>query len=125
PTDCSTLSLHDALPISTGSASSIPLFGSSGLSPNQNDQNAPAVGVERQENDPLNVVVSGWKIYNNKGEVVEQYEPFFDKGFDYTLPQLSTTGGIIPPQLGVKIKMYYDPLGRVIRTKNPDNSEQR
>src|SRR5690554_3283305 len=100
-------------------------FGSSGLNPDQNAQNAPAVGVERDENDPLNVVVSGWKIYNNKGEVVEQYEPFFDKGFDYTLPQLSTTGGIIPPQLGVKIKMYYDPLGRVIRTKNPDNSEQR
>ncbi|HZH72631.1 MAG TPA: hypothetical protein VFD91_09085, partial [Mariniphaga sp.] len=110
---------------STGSASSIPLFGSSGLSPNQNDQNAPAVGVERQENDPLNVVVSGWKIYNNKGEVVEQYEPFFDKGFDYTLPQLSTMGGIIPPQLGVKIRMFYDPLGRVIKTVDPDKSEQR
>lgn len=100
-------------------------FGSSGLNPDQNAQNAPAVGVERDENDPLNVVVSGWKIYNNKGEVVEQYEPFFDKGFEYTLPQLSTTGGIIPPQLGVKVKMFYDPLGRVIRTKNPDNSEQR
>src|SRR5690606_6278136 len=108
---------------STGSATS--LFGSSGLSPNQNAQNTPAVGVEREENDPLNVVVSGWQIYNNKGEVVEQYEPFFDKGFEYTLPQLSTTGGVIPPQLGVKVKMYYDPLGRVIRTKNPDNSEQR
>jgi len=38
------------------------------------------------------VVVSGWTIYNNKGEVVEQYEPFFDKGFEYTLPQ----GRILP-----------------------------
>ena len=99
-------------------------FGSSGLSPNQNDQNAPAVGMERQENDPLNVVVSGWQIYNNKGAVVEQYEPFFDKGFDYTLPQLSTTGGTIAPQLGVKIRMYYDTIGRVVRTVNPDGSEQ-
>lgn len=100
-------------------------FGSSGLNADQNASNGPATGMERDENDPLNVVVSGWKIYNNKGEVVEQYEPFFDKGFDYTLPQLSTTGGIVAPQLGVKIKMYYDPLGRVVRTVNPDNSEER
>src|SRR5690625_3649300 len=100
-------------------------FGSSGLSADQNASNGPAVGVERGSQDPLNVVVSGWQIYNNKGEVVEQYEPFFDKGFDYTLPQLSATGGIIAPQLGVKIKMFYDPLGRVIKTVNPDKSEQR
>lgn len=99
-------------------------FGTSGLSSDQNASNGPATGIERDENDPLNVVVSGWQIYNNKGEVVEQYEPFFDKGFEYTLPQLSTTGGTIPPQLGVKIKMFYDPLGRLTRTVNPDISEQ-
>jgi RHS repeat-associated protein len=100
-------------------------FGTSGLSADQNAPNSSATGIERDENDPLNVVVSGWKIYNNKGQVVEQYEPFFDKGFDYVLPQLSTTGGTIAPQLGVKIKMYYDPLQRVVKTVNPDNSEQR
>lgn len=100
-------------------------FGTSGLPHDQNASNAPAVGTERKENDPLNVVVSGWKVYNNKGKVVEQYEPFFDKGFDYTLPHLSITGGTIAPQLGVKIKMFYDSLGRVIQTVNPDKSEQR
>ncbi|TXH55272.1 MAG: RHS repeat-associated core domain-containing protein, partial [Bacteroidia bacterium] len=100
-------------------------FGTSGLSADQNAPNSSATGIERDENDPLNVVVSGWQIYNNKGAVVEQYEPFFDKGFEYTLPQLSSTGGNIAPQLGVKIKMYYDPIGRVVRTVNPDNSEQR
>ncbi|MEZ4889795.1 MAG: hypothetical protein R2779_04280 [Crocinitomicaceae bacterium] len=63
-------------------------FGTSGLSADQNAPNSSATGIERDENDPLNVVVSGWKIYNNKGKVVEQYEPFFDKGFDYVLPQL-------------------------------------
>ena len=107
---------------STGSATST--FGSSGLPADQTATNTPAVGIERAPEDPLNVVVSGWKIYNNKGAVVEQYEPFFDKGFEYTLPQLSTIGGTIPPQLGVKIKMYYDPLGRVVKTINPDNSQQ-
>ncbi|TSJ44729.1 SpvB/TcaC N-terminal domain-containing protein [Fluviicola chungangensis] len=99
-------------------------FGTSGLSADQNAANAPLIGVERDENDLLNVVVSGWSVYNNKGLVVELYEPFFDRGFDYTLPQLSSIGGIMIPQLGVKIKMYYDTLERVILTVNPDNSEQ-
>lgn len=89
-------------------------FGTSGLPPDQTTQNANAVGIERGTGDPLNVVVSGWKIYNNKGKVVEQYEPFFDKGFDYVMPDL----------FGVKVKMFYDVLGRVVKTKNPDNSEQ-
>ena len=91
-----------------------PTFGSSGLPASQSDPNGPAVGIERAPTDPLNVVVSGWKIYNNKGKVVEQYEPFFDKDFDFVLPGLT----------GVKIKMFYDPLGRVVKTLNPDNSQQ-
>jgi RHS repeat-associated protein len=89
-------------------------FGSSGLPASQSAPNAPAIGTERAPTDPLNVVVSGWKIYNNKGKVVEQYEPFFDKGFDYLLPGTD----------GQKIKMFYDPLGRVVKTVNPDNSQQ-
>lgn len=100
-------------------------FGSSGLYTDQNAGNATAVGIERDENNPLNVLVSGWQIYNNKGLVVEQYEPFFDQGFDYSEPQLSISGGSSQPQFGAKIKMYYDTLGRVVRSVNPDNSEQR
>ncbi|WP_300664819.1 SpvB/TcaC N-terminal domain-containing protein, partial [Fluviicola sp.] len=100
-------------------------FGSSGLSVDQNVVNSPAVGVEWDENAPLNVVVSGWGIYNNKGKLIEQYEPFFDKGFDYSLPQLSAIGGIMNPQLGVKMRIFYDVMERVVRTVNPDNSEQR
>ncbi len=29
------------------------------------------------------VVVSGWQMYDNKGRVVEKYEPFFDQGWDF------------------------------------------
>ncbi|MCA1750271.1 MAG: hypothetical protein LC670_00525, partial [Flavobacteriales bacterium] len=58
-------------------------FGDSGLPSNQGDPNQPAVGTQRGSGDPLNVVVSGHKRYNNKGEVVEQYEPYFSAGFDY------------------------------------------
>lgn len=61
-------------------------YGSSGLPKDQTALPQPAVGVERTGADPLNVVVSGWQVYNNKGLVVEKYEPFFSQGFDYESP---------------------------------------
>src|SRR5439155_23218431 len=64
-----------------------------------------------------NVVVSGWQIYDNKGQVVEKYEPFFAEGWDYGQPNDSKTGQ--------KVSMFYDPRGHVIRTLNPDGSEQQ
>ena len=36
--------------------------------------------------EPDNVVVSGWQVYDNKGRVVEKYEPFFATGFDFAAP---------------------------------------
>jgi hypothetical protein len=62
------------------------LLGSSSL-PASQGSNANALGLEREISDPLNVVVSGWQIYNNKGKVVEKYEPFFDNGFDFKTPE--------------------------------------
>jgi RHS repeat-associated protein len=102
------------------SSTPAPSLGNAGLPISQTAANADAVGTQRLSTDPLNVVVSGWKIYNNKGKVVEQYEPFFDRGFTFT--STSSVGG---GALGVKARMFYDSLGRVIRTLNPDNSEQR
>jgi RHS repeat-associated protein len=69
--------------------------------------------------DPANpnVIVSGWQTYDNKGRVVEKYEPFFETGWEYDPPG--------DRQLGQKATMYYDPRGQVIRTVNPDGSEQR
>lgn len=92
-------------------------FGDAGLAANQDVPNAPAIGTVRNVGDPDNVIVSGWQIYNNKGKVVEKYEPFFDKDYDFNAPQDS--------QLGHRITMYYDPRGNVIRTLNPNGSEQR
>jgi RHS repeat-associated protein len=65
----------------------------------------------------LNVVVSGWQIYDNKGRVVEKYEPFFSTGWAFT-PRSDS-------QRGQRVRMFYDPRGQVIRTVNPDGSEQR
>lgn len=76
-----------------------------------------AVGRRRALNDPPNVVVSGWQFYDNKGRVVEKFEPFYHQGFDYVSPQ--------GDQFGQKVAMFYDPRGQVIRTLNPDGSERR
>ncbi|MEL6438477.1 MAG: SpvB/TcaC N-terminal domain-containing protein [Cyanobacteria bacterium J06621_8] len=73
-------------------------------------------GRIRQNSDPANVVVSGWQVYDNKGQVVRQYEPFYATGWDYQTPQDS--------ERGQAVEMFYDPRGQVIRTVNPDNSEQ-
>ncbi len=90
-------------------------FGDSGL-PADQSQNGPAVGVARSGAAPLNVVVSGHKRYNNKGEIIAQWEPYFDSGFDYAEDDALA---------GVSLKMYYDALGRMVMTVNPDGSEQR
>ncbi|MGA2402490.1 MAG: SpvB/TcaC N-terminal domain-containing protein, partial [Syntrophobacteraceae bacterium] len=75
--------------------------------------------VGRNNADALkpNVVVSGWQIFDNKGQVVEKYEPFFSEGWDYGQPDDNKTGQ--------KVVMFYDPRGHAIRTLNPDGSEQR
>ena len=43
--------------------------------------------------------------------------PYFAMGLDYVPPS--------DAQFGQKATMFYDPRGQVIRTRNPDGSEQR
>lgn len=71
-----------------------------------------------------NVVVSGWQSYDNKGQVVEKFEPFFSTGWDYRSPEQERTA-FGREVLGQKVTMFYDPRGYAIRTVNPDGSEQR
>jgi RHS repeat-associated protein len=92
-------------------------FGGSGLPADPNDANKPAVSMRNLAPVEVNVVVSGWQVYDNKGRVVEKYEPFFSKGFDFVLDDAAAKGQCD--------KMIYDPRGQVIRTINPDGSEQR
>ncbi|EHQ91153.1 SpvB/TcaC N-terminal domain-containing protein [Desulfosporosinus youngiae] len=89
------------------------------LPENQNDQAGTLKDIAGRTNiDALNpnVVVSDWQVYDNKGQVVEQYEPFYSTGWDYSSPRNN--------DCGQKITMNYDPLGRVFRTINPDTSER-
>ena len=92
------------------------LFGDAGLPTDQSEPNAPAIGIERTANAPLNVIVNGWQVYNNKGWVVEQFEPYYDQGWDYD----PVSSGV-----GQKVQLFYDPRGNTIRTVNPDQTEQR
>lgn len=65
---------------------------------------------------------SGKTVYNNKGKVVLQYEPYFsataayDHALQASLPSSSGVGG------AVSARIYYDPLGRVYKTEMPDGS---
>ncbi|WP_433633987.1 SpvB/TcaC N-terminal domain-containing protein [Halomicrococcus sp. NG-SE-24] len=76
------------------------------------------------------VVVSGWKTFDNKGRVVEQYEPFYDEGWDYLsrseAKATEAQGGSDQSTIfGAGVRTYYDPRGQPVRTVNPDGSEQR
>jgi RHS repeat-associated protein len=94
-----------------------PVFGGTMLAADQSAPVAPTVGRARAAGAPDNVVVSGWQTYDNKGRVIEKYEPFYGQGYDFAAPQ--------DPQLGQKATIFYDPRGHAVRTVNPDGSEQR
>jgi RHS repeat-associated protein len=77
-----------------------------------------AVATTRSGTDPDHVVVSGWTQYNNKGEPVRQYEPFYATGWDYDDP-VDTA-----PSSSVFVEMHYDARGRVVETLHPDGSKE-
>jgi RHS repeat-associated protein len=94
-----------------------PSFGGGVLVLDQSVAMGDTVGRQRADDNSPNVIVSGSQIYDNKGRIVEKFERFFSTGLDYSAPDDS--------QLGRKVNMFYDPRGQVIRTLNPDGSEQR
>lgn len=61
---------------------------------------------------PSRWVGSGWTVFNNKGNIVRQYEPFFDSSHHFKDEKLE----------GVSKLNFYDPLGRVVGTLFPDHS---
>lgn len=65
---------------------------------------------------PLRWVANGKTVLNNKGKPVKQYEPYF-----------STSGHRFeePLEEGVTPVIYYDTVGRTVRTELPDGSYSR
>jgi RHS repeat-associated protein len=87
------------------------------LAPDQDVRGGTIIARRNTDAARPNVLVDGWKIYDNKGRVVEKYEPFFDIGWDFDPPD--------DGQLGARVVTYYDPRGQIIRTLNADGSEVR
>ncbi|WP_424095129.1 toxin TcdB middle/C-terminal domain-containing protein [Moorena producens] len=55
-------------------------------------------------------LTSGRTVYNNKGNPVKQYEPYYLNTYEYVNNEILN-------QFGVSDTLYYDPLERVIRTE--------
>ncbi|KAA5533738.1 insecticidal toxin complex protein [Taibaiella lutea] len=62
-----------------------------------------------------NWIGSGRTIYNNKGNAVMQFEPYFSDTYHCEAAELATNVGVSP-------RLYYDALGRNYRTDLPDGS---
>lgn len=60
-------------------------------------------------------VGSGWMIFNNKGDPVRQYEPFFT----------DTHRWEYDPRIGVSPVLFYDPVGRVVATLYPNHTWEK
>jgi RHS repeat-associated protein len=70
------------------------------------------------ENGPLvdpRWVGSGWTIFNNKGNPIRQYEPFFSSTHRF---EFATITGVSPVLL-------YDPVGRVVATLHPNHTFEK
>ncbi len=60
-------------------------------------------------------LATGWTIFDNKGNPVRQYEPFFSgtPAFEF---------GVLN---GVSPVLFYDPVGRVVATLHPDHTYEK
>jgi len=61
------------------------------------------------------VRVSGAVTYDSKGRAIETFEPFFDIGLAYATPA--------DQQIGRRSQIFYDAVGRQLRTRSPDGAE--
>ncbi len=57
-------------------------------------------------------VGSGWTVFNNKGQPVRQFEPFFTDTHRYEFDV----------RVGVSPVVFYDPVGRIVGTLRPDHT---
>ncbi len=68
-------------------------------------------------NTPANPrwVGSGWTIFNNKGDPVRQYEPFFSADHHFEFAKT----------MGVSSTLFYDPVGRMVAAAHPNHAHEK
>lgn len=77
----------------------------------------PTVIASEAKQPPACWIGSGRTVYNNKGNPVMQYEPYFSYTQTYNPAEQDTAMGE-----AVSPRMYYDALSRVYKTEMPDGS---
>jgi RHS repeat-associated protein len=60
-------------------------------------------------------VGSGWTIFNNKGQPIQQYEPFFSATHRFEFART----------IGVSSVLFYDPVERVVATLHPNHTYEK
>ncbi|NJK30984.1 MAG: hypothetical protein HC927_00470 [Deltaproteobacteria bacterium] len=60
-------------------------------------------------------VGSGWMLFNDKGNPVRQYEPFFSDTHEFEFERVE----------GVSTVLFYDPLERVVAQLSPDHTYRK
>ncbi|MBX3255088.1 MAG: hypothetical protein KF862_13175 [Chitinophagaceae bacterium] len=71
--------------------------------------------IFRNTSPLLRWVGNGRTIYNNKGNPVKQYEPYFDSSSEY-----NTENELC--EFGFSSLIFYDAPGRVVKTKHPNGT---
>ena len=75
----------------------------------------PETGIKEEINCGTRFVASGRIVYNNKGDIVKQYEPWFSTNGGYESEDELMEYGVTPI-------MHYDPAGRLVQTDFPDGT---
>jgi len=60
-------------------------------------------------------ICGGWSIFNNKGKVVRQYEPFFSATQEFEFAVM----------VGVSPTLFYDPVARLVATLHPNHTYEK
>ncbi len=75
-------------------------------------------GSFQMRHEPNRWVGSGRTVFDNKGNPVKKYEPFFSATSEYEDEKELVEWGVTPI-------LRYDPLGRLVRTDQPNGTQAR
>lgn len=81
-------------------------------------ENEDGTVTETDTTPQIRWIGNGRVIFNNKGNPVKQYEPYFSVNADYEDAKLLVERGVTPI-------LHYDSMGRLIRTDFPDGTFTR
>lgn len=103
---------REALTMLRAESGEVPIFDANGQLMHRPDGTVATTSSETRW------VGSGRTVYDNKGNPVRKYEPFFWRDPEFPSDPMLRQWGVSP-------FMHYDPPGRLIRVDNPDGTHSR